>query len=65
MSTTPPKRTALFLWTQTENPARGPGGIPLFFTYTKNNTKVYYEIKMETNRNWNSTQKVTKANLKI
>lgn len=33
ISTTPPNSTALLLWTHMENPARGPGGIPLFFTY--------------------------------
>lgn len=33
MSTTPPNSKARLLWTHMENPARGPGGIPPFFTY--------------------------------
>lgn len=39
ISTTPPNNIARFLWTHMENPARGPGGIPLFFTYHQEKKK--------------------------
>lgn len=42
ISTTPPKSNALFLWTQMENPARGPGCIPLFFTFYMEDEKTNY-----------------------